>query len=118
MLVTNTLPDEFSVNRPISEHRKCPLWSRRHQYCRYYLRYRKINLATVEGERSPRQCLILTLDIRLPRQLDAIPTVGSSSWLASWWAGLKYMTNAADVIQEGYEKASLELRTFRARLFA
>ncbi|KAF8547706.1 cytochrome P450 [Imleria badia] len=40
-------------------------------------------------------------------KLSAIPTVGSSGgWLGSWWAGIKYMTNAADVIQEGYEKAS------------
>lgn len=28
------------------------------------------------------------------------------------------MTNTVDVIQEGYEKVSLELRMFRARLFA
>ncbi|KAF9235144.1 cytochrome P450 [Melanogaster broomeanus] len=36
-------------------------------------------------------------------KLDAIPTVGSSTWLGSWWAGIKFVTNAADVIQEGYE---------------
>ncbi|KAF9235148.1 cytochrome P450 [Melanogaster broomeanus] len=37
-------------------------------------------------------------------KLDAIPTVGSSTWLGSWWAGIRFLTNAADVIQEGYEK--------------
>ncbi|KAF9225200.1 cytochrome P450 [Gyrodon lividus] len=36
--------------------------------------------------------------------LDAIPTVGSSTWLGSWWAGIRFMTNAAEVIQEGYKK--------------
>ena len=62
--------------------------------------------------------LTFSADFRFRRQLDTIPTVGSSSWLGSWWAGLKSMTNAVDVIQEGYEKASLELRTFRPCLFA
>jgi len=38
------------------------------------------------------------------RQLDGIPTVGSSSWLESWWAGHKFQTNAIEVIQEGYDK--------------
>lgn len=42
-------------------------------------------------------------------QLDAIPTVGSSSWLGSWWAGLKFMVNGLEVIEKGYEKASLVL---------
>ncbi|KAF9235149.1 cytochrome P450 [Melanogaster broomeanus] len=37
-------------------------------------------------------------------KLDAIPTVGCSTWLGSWWAGISFVTNAADVIQEGYEK--------------
>ncbi|KAF9235151.1 cytochrome P450 [Melanogaster broomeanus] len=37
-------------------------------------------------------------------KLDAIPTVGCSTWLGSWWAGIRFLTNAADVIQEGYEK--------------
>ncbi|KAF9235146.1 cytochrome P450 [Melanogaster broomeanus] len=37
-------------------------------------------------------------------KLDAIPTVVSSTWLGSWWAGIRFVTNAADVIQEGYEK--------------
>jgi hypothetical protein len=36
--------------------------------------------------------------------LDAFPTVGSSSLLGSWWAGFKFLVNAVDVIQEGYEK--------------
>ncbi|KAI9569394.1 cytochrome P450 [Boletus coccyginus] len=36
--------------------------------------------------------------------LDAIPAVGSSNWLDAWWAGFKYLTNAQNVIQEGYEK--------------
>ncbi|KAF9223296.1 cytochrome P450 [Gyrodon lividus] len=36
--------------------------------------------------------------------LDAIPTVGSSTWLGSWWAGVKFMINGAEVIQEGYKK--------------
>ena len=45
-------------------------------------------------------------------QLDGIPTVGSSSWLGSWWAGLTYLTNAPDILQKGYEKARLVLSTF------
>ncbi|KAF9244149.1 cytochrome P450 [Melanogaster broomeanus] len=36
--------------------------------------------------------------------LDAIPTVGSSTWLGSWWSGVKFLTNATDIIQEGYKK--------------
>ncbi|KAF8549790.1 cytochrome P450 [Imleria badia] len=36
--------------------------------------------------------------------LDAIPAVGSSNWLGSWWAVLKYLKNAQNVIQEGYDK--------------
>ncbi|KAF8447272.1 cytochrome P450 [Boletus edulis BED1] len=36
--------------------------------------------------------------------LDKIPTVGSSTWLGSWWAGIKFLVNATNVIQEGYEK--------------
>ncbi|KAF9244075.1 cytochrome P450 [Melanogaster broomeanus] len=36
--------------------------------------------------------------------LDAIPTVGSSTWLGSWWSGIKFVTNASDIIQEGYKK--------------
>ncbi|KIJ21175.1 hypothetical protein PAXINDRAFT_65823 [Paxillus involutus ATCC 200175] len=36
--------------------------------------------------------------------LDAIPTVGSSTWLGSWWVAIKGLAKAADVIQEGYEK--------------
>ena len=45
-------------------------------------------------------------------QLDGIPTVGSSSWLGTWWAGLTYLTNVPDILQGGYEKARLVLRTF------
>ncbi|KAF9237108.1 hypothetical protein BU15DRAFT_63481 [Melanogaster broomeanus] len=37
-------------------------------------------------------------------KLDTIPTVGSTSWLGSWWAGMTFLTNAKDVIQEGYDK--------------
>ncbi|KAF9230013.1 cytochrome P450, partial [Melanogaster broomeanus] len=36
--------------------------------------------------------------------LDAFPTVGSSTWLGSWWSGIKFVTNASDIIQEGYKK--------------
>ncbi|KIJ09984.1 hypothetical protein PAXINDRAFT_102115 [Paxillus involutus ATCC 200175] len=36
--------------------------------------------------------------------LNAIPTVGCSTWLGSWWAGIQFMTKAADVLREGYEK--------------
>ncbi|KAF9244148.1 cytochrome P450 [Melanogaster broomeanus] len=36
--------------------------------------------------------------------LDVIPTVGSSTWLGSWWSGVKFLTNATDIIQEGYKK--------------
>ncbi|KAG6380640.1 cytochrome P450 [Boletus reticuloceps] len=48
----------------------------------------------------------ITLILKLSQgpNLDAIPTVGSSSWLGSWWAGFKYLTSAQSVLQEGYEK--------------
>ncbi|KIK77776.1 hypothetical protein PAXRUDRAFT_834874 [Paxillus rubicundulus Ve08.2h10] len=36
--------------------------------------------------------------------LDAIPTVGCSTWLGSWRAGIQFATKAADVVREGYEK--------------
>ncbi|KAF8844228.1 cytochrome P450 [Paxillus ammoniavirescens] len=36
--------------------------------------------------------------------LDAIPTVGSSTWLGSWWAGIQFSTKAADVVRDGYYK--------------
>ncbi|KIJ66616.1 hypothetical protein HYDPIDRAFT_109704 [Hydnomerulius pinastri MD-312] len=36
--------------------------------------------------------------------LGAIPTVGSSSWLGSYWSAMKYMLNAREIIQEGYDK--------------
>ncbi|KIJ09985.1 hypothetical protein PAXINDRAFT_86692 [Paxillus involutus ATCC 200175] len=36
--------------------------------------------------------------------LDAIPTVGCSTWLGSWWAGIKYFSNGAEVLREGYER--------------
>ncbi|KIJ13789.1 hypothetical protein PAXINDRAFT_80392 [Paxillus involutus ATCC 200175] len=38
------------------------------------------------------------------QNLDAIPTVGCSTWLGSWWASTKYLTKAEDVIRQGYEK--------------
>ncbi|KAF8844237.1 cytochrome P450 [Paxillus ammoniavirescens] len=37
-------------------------------------------------------------------KLDAIPTVGSSTWLGSWWAGIQFFTNAPDIIRQGYKK--------------
>ncbi|KAF8844252.1 cytochrome P450 [Paxillus ammoniavirescens] len=37
-------------------------------------------------------------------RLDAIPTVGSSTWLGSWLAGIQFFTKAADVVREGYAK--------------
>ena len=49
-------------------------------------------------------------------QLDGIPAVGSSGWLGSWWAGLRYLTIGPDILQEGYEKARLVPRTFRTCL--
>ncbi|KAF8128435.1 cytochrome P450 [Boletus edulis] len=36
--------------------------------------------------------------------LHAIPAVDSSSWLGSWWSGFKYLMNAQNVIQKGYER--------------
>ncbi|KAF8844182.1 cytochrome P450 [Paxillus ammoniavirescens] len=38
------------------------------------------------------------------QNLDAIPTVGCSTWLGSWWASIKYLTKGADIIRGGYEK--------------
>lgn len=37
-------------------------------------------------------------------QLDAIPTIGSSNWLGSLWAGCKFQLNAIGLLQEGYDK--------------
>ncbi|KAF9231273.1 cytochrome P450 [Melanogaster broomeanus] len=37
-------------------------------------------------------------------KLDAIPTVGSTTWLGSWFAGIKFAINAIDVIEEGHYK--------------
>ncbi|KAF8549777.1 cytochrome P450 [Imleria badia] len=48
--------------------------------------------------------ILVFSNVARPSKLDAIPTVGSSTWLGSWWAGLKHLSNAMDVIQEGYEK--------------
>ena len=56
------------------------------------------------------------LDLNPLPQLDGIPTVRSSGWLGSWWAGLTYLTTAPDILQEGYEKACLVLRTLHACL--
>ncbi|KAF9231272.1 cytochrome P450 [Melanogaster broomeanus] len=39
-----------------------------------------------------------------PRKLDTIPTVGSTTWLGSWWAGIKFIINGIDIVHEGYEK--------------
>lgn len=50
-------------------------------------------------------------------QLDAIPTVGPSSWIGSWWAGFRFLINGLDVIQEGYDEASAVFYTSYACLF-
>ncbi|KAF9231271.1 cytochrome P450 [Melanogaster broomeanus] len=39
-----------------------------------------------------------------PTKLDAIPTVGSTTWLGSWWDAYKFITNGIEVVHEGYEK--------------
>lgn len=71
----------------------------------------KVSVQVTIGNAFPPQSWLIP-------QLHAIPTVGSSSWLGSWWAGIKYLKNAVDVIQEGYEKASLILcMQVRARSF-
>lgn len=54
------------------------------------------------------QSVLPDLSGSLP-QLDAIPTVGSSSWFGPWWGSIRYLTNVLDLIQEGYEKASRAL---------
>ncbi|KAG8219260.1 cytochrome P450 [Butyriboletus roseoflavus] len=48
--------------------------------------------------------LIVVVKWSQSSKLDRIPTVGSSGWLGSWWAVLKYLINATDILQEGYEK--------------
>ncbi|KAF8555102.1 cytochrome P450 [Imleria badia] len=68
---------------------------------RCYLRGRKVRPA-FQGEHS--HMFDFLLDFCFRCQLDAIPTVGSSTWLGSWGPGLKYLTNAVDVVQEGYDK--------------
>ena len=45
-------------------------------------------------------------------QLDKIPTVGSSTWLGSWWAGIKFLIIGTDVVQKGYEKVRSLLGPF------
>jgi len=49
--------------------------------------------------------LVLHLDLCKFPQLDAFPAVGSSTWIGSWWAGFKYLTDAQNIIQQGYNKA-------------
>ncbi|KAF9233835.1 cytochrome P450 [Melanogaster broomeanus] len=39
-----------------------------------------------------------------PTKLDTIPTFGSTTWFGSWWAGIKFITNGIDIIQEGCKK--------------
>ena len=56
------------------------------------------------------------LDFHTPGQLDAISTVGSSSWLGSWWAGLKYKANAIGVMREGYKKVTLDASQVSCKL--
>jgi hypothetical protein len=51
-------------------------------------------------------------NLTLSNQLDAIPTVGSSTWLGSWWVAIKGLAKAADVIQEGYEKVRWPVNVF------
>jgi cytochrome P450 len=48
--------------------------------------------------------LVIVSKLSMTSKLDAIPTVGSGGWLGSWLAGFKYLTNALDVMQEGYDK--------------
>ncbi|KAF9246259.1 cytochrome P450 [Melanogaster broomeanus] len=46
---------------------------------------------------------VITL-LSKPTKLDTIPTVGSTTWLGSWWAGIKFVIDGIYVIQEGYDK--------------
>ncbi|KAF9233836.1 cytochrome P450 [Melanogaster broomeanus] len=39
-----------------------------------------------------------------PTKLDTIPTFGSTTWLGSWWAGIMFIANGIDVVQQGCEK--------------
>ena len=50
--------------------------------------------------------LVVRVNLCRLHKLDAFPVVGSNTWLSSWWAGFKYLTNAQSVIQEGYNEAS------------
>ncbi|KIK94712.1 hypothetical protein PAXRUDRAFT_11881 [Paxillus rubicundulus Ve08.2h10] len=47
---------------------------------------------------------LLVANLSKRPNLDAIPTVGCSTWLGSWWASIKCLAKVADIIQEGYEK--------------
>ncbi|KAI9463826.1 cytochrome P450 [Boletus coccyginus] len=53
--------------------------------------------------------IAITLIAKLSQypNLDAFLAVGSSTWIGSWWAGFKYLTDAQNIIQQGYNKASL-----------
>jgi len=37
-------------------------------------------------------------------KLDAIPTVGATTWIGSLWAGRNLVSKGTDIIQVGYEK--------------
>jgi len=48
--------------------------------------------------------IVISLALISRPQLDAIPTVGSSGWLGSWWAARKFTSDDHLFIQEGYRK--------------
>ena len=37
-------------------------------------------------------------------KLDHIPTVGSPGLLGSYWSAVKYISNAIDIVQQGFNK--------------
>ena len=83
------------------------LWCRRHCSSSYRRDYTIVQASRCRS--MSHSCFMVFSSFSfLLVQLRAFPTVGSSAgWLGSWLAGIKYMTNAADIIQEGYKKASI-----------
>ncbi|KAI6040413.1 cytochrome P450 [Pisolithus marmoratus] len=62
---------------------------------------------------SPTNCILaaicatalaLVLELYTSSKLNHIPSVGYSSWLGSYISAFKYVTNAAEILQEGYAK--------------
>ncbi|KAH7886354.1 cytochrome P450 [Phlebopus sp. FC_14] len=61
-------------------------------------------LTTTYGLAGVAAVVLLISKLSKRSSLDRIPTVGSSNCLLSYWDGIKFMTDAPRILQEGYDK--------------